>query len=241
MFGVEPVAFGEEFQPPLLFGFDDGNRTFAQFQQPDAAVLHQAPALFIAQAEVMDGFRALGPQGLAQQPDGVGRLELVVAVPVLELRAVEIRPAVEDAGRQVRDVEQLDFDLVQPSGLVAGLDVDDAEFVVEKFTLVVGVENLDGGDRGGEFAGQDGVKIPATLLFSALNAELAAGSKPAFHVLGAIGARSPHDVVVGIGEGGNDDFAFGGIGIAAAQSTESASHHSFCSRVPGANASSATM
>jgi hypothetical protein len=54
-------------------------------------------------------------------------LELVVAVPVLELRAVEIRPAVEDAGGQVRDVEQLDFDLVQPSGLVAGLDVDDAE------------------------------------------------------------------------------------------------------------------
>jgi len=57
--------------------------------------------------------------------------------------------------------------------------------------------------------------VPATLLFSALNAELATGSKPAFHVLGAIGARSPHDVVVGISEGGNDDFAFGGIGIAA--------------------------
>jgi len=63
----------------------------------------------------VDRFGELGAQGLAQQPDGVGRLELIAAVPVLKLRAVEIRPAVEDAGGQIRDVERLAFDLVEPT------------------------------------------------------------------------------------------------------------------------------
>ncbi len=97
-------------------------------------------------------------QGLTQQPDAEGGLELIVTFTVLQLRTVEIGPAVEDAGRQVRDIEQLDFDLVEPSGSIACLDINNAEFVVEKFALVVRIENLDLDNWGGKFAGEDGVE-----------------------------------------------------------------------------------
>ena len=42
--------------------------------------------------------------------------------------------------------QELDFDLVQAPALVASFDVNDAEFVVEKFFVVVGIEDLDVGD-----------------------------------------------------------------------------------------------
>ena len=155
---IEPFTLGEEFQPALLFGLDDFNRTFTQFQQPDAAMVDQALSLFIPQPEPVDRFLDLGSQRLAEQPDGVGRVKLIVALAVLQLGAVQIGPAIENAGRQVRDIEQLDFNLVDPPGLIPRLDVNNAELVVEKFALVIGIENLDFDNRGGEFTGQHGVK-----------------------------------------------------------------------------------
>jgi hypothetical protein len=122
---------------------------FVQFQQPDAAVVEQQASERVAQAEVVGEFGALlGQQVFAQEPDGVGGFEGAVVFAAVELAAVEVGPGVEDAREQVAVGEQLDFDLVQASALVAGFDVDDAEFVVEEFFVVVGVEDFDLGDGG---------------------------------------------------------------------------------------------
>ena len=47
--------------------------------------------------------------------------------------------------------QDLDLDLVEPPLGVPGLDVDDAELVVEEFALVVGIEDLDRADRRRQF------------------------------------------------------------------------------------------
>ena len=54
--------------------------------------------------------------------------------------------------------EDLDLDLIQPPSLIAGLDVDDAELVVEELALVVGVEDLHRADRCREFGAEQGVE-----------------------------------------------------------------------------------
>ena len=54
--------------------------------------------------------------------------------------------------------EDLDLDLIQPPPLIAGLDVDDAELVVEELALVVGVEDLHRADRCREFGAEQGVE-----------------------------------------------------------------------------------
>ena len=64
-------------------------------------------------------------------------------------RRVEIGPAVADAGGEITIDEKLDLDLIQAALAIAGLDIDDAELVVEKFALVVGVEDVDLADRRG--------------------------------------------------------------------------------------------
>jgi hypothetical protein len=157
--GVESFAFGEELQPAFLFGVDGVGVEFVQFQQPDAAVVEQQASGAVAQAKVVDALGALlGQQVFAQQPDGVGGFEGAVVFAAVELGAVEVGPGVEDAREQVAVGEELDFDLVQAAELVARLDVDDAEFVVEEFLVVVGVEDFDFGDGGGERRAEDGVE-----------------------------------------------------------------------------------
>ena len=81
-----------------------------------------------------------------QQPDGVGGFEGAVVVAAVKLAAVEVGPGAEDEGEQVAVGEELDFDLVQASALVARFDVDDTAFFVEEFFVVVGIEDLDLGD-----------------------------------------------------------------------------------------------
>ena len=54
--------------------------------------------------------------------------------------------------------EELDLDLMQAALAIAGLDIDDAELVVEELALVVRVEDLDLADRRGEFRAEHSVK-----------------------------------------------------------------------------------
>ncbi len=54
--------------------------------------------------------------------------------------------------------EELDFDLVEIAVLVTRFDIDDAEFVVKEFFVVVGVEDLDFGDGGRQGAVEVGVE-----------------------------------------------------------------------------------
>jgi len=53
--------------------------------------------------------------------------------------------------------EQLHLDLVDLPGLVGGLDVDDAEFIVAELAFVVGVGDEDVADRSAEGIAEDGV------------------------------------------------------------------------------------
>ena len=54
--------------------------------------------------------------------------------------------------------QDLDLDLVEPPLGVPGLDVDDAELVVEEFALVIGIEDLDRADRRRQLGAQQGVE-----------------------------------------------------------------------------------
>ena len=71
---------------------------------------------------------------------------------------IEVRPAVEDACRQIAVIEQLDLDLEHPPGRVAGLDIDDSELVIKECLLVVWVLDLHRDDRPGQVRAQDGVE-----------------------------------------------------------------------------------
>jgi hypothetical protein len=42
--------------------------------------------------------------------------------------------------------------------VVAGLEIDDAELVLDELAFVVGVEDGDLGDRAGQIGGEDGVE-----------------------------------------------------------------------------------
>ncbi len=48
MFVVKSFALDKEFQPTILLVFDRLDPAFAQFQQPDPTVVHQALPLFVA-------------------------------------------------------------------------------------------------------------------------------------------------------------------------------------------------
>ncbi len=113
-------------------------------------MIDQAAALGVAQAKIVQVAIRVRKQVLGEQPDGVGRFELGVGLAAAELGAVEIGPAIADARGQVAIAQQLDLDLVQAALAITGLHIDDAQLVVEKFALVIGVEDLDAADRRGQ-------------------------------------------------------------------------------------------
>ena len=155
---VQPLAVLEKFQPALLFGFDSLGGELVQLQQPDPAVIEEAAACVVAQL-VDVGVGRVGPQQvLGQQPDGVGGAQCAIVLAAAQLRAVQVGPGVEDAGRQVGVAQQLNLDLIESPLLVAGLDVDDAELVVEEFALVVGIEDVGVADRGGQGRAEHGIE-----------------------------------------------------------------------------------
>jgi len=54
--------------------------------------------------------------------------------------------------------QQLDFNLVKPSFAVFGFDIHHAQFIVQKFLVVVGIENLRFGYRRSQIACQYGIE-----------------------------------------------------------------------------------
>jgi len=55
--GGQLLAFDKKLQPALLPGGHDVNRAFAQFDQPDAAMIYQTALLFILEVKVVERFR----------------------------------------------------------------------------------------------------------------------------------------------------------------------------------------
>jgi hypothetical protein len=55
-------------------------------------------------------------------------------------------------------VHQLDFGLIEAGVIITGFDIDDAEFIGDKFTFVVRIEDVDLGDRAGQVRAEDGVE-----------------------------------------------------------------------------------
>ena len=155
---IQPLALGEEFQPALLLGFDPFGDKLVQFEQPDAAVLQQYPAVLVAQAVAVGVCGIVVQQILGQQPDGIGGTQRSVVLPAAQLRAVKVGPGVQNTRRQLGIAQELNLDLVDLPGIVARLDVDDAQLVVEEFSLVVGVENADLADRTRQCRAKDRVE-----------------------------------------------------------------------------------
>jgi hypothetical protein len=98
---VKTLGLIEKLEPTLLLGFDRFGGEFTEFQQPDTAVVQEDASVLIAQPEVVCIIRVIRQQGLTQQPDGIGGAQLAVTFARLDLRAVEVGPAVENgsAGR----------------------------------------------------------------------------------------------------------------------------------------------
>lgn len=62
---------------------------------------------------------------------------------------LQIGPAVEKARGEIGEDQQLNLDLEESPRRVAGLDVDNGQLVGKGLALVVGIDNLDLGDRSG--------------------------------------------------------------------------------------------
>ncbi len=159
----ELLAFGEEFQPSGQFGVDllglpRPGGELAKFQQPDAAVVEQGAPLIIAHPEPVGIVRQSAPQRFAKQPDGVGGPQFAIVLTALELGAIQVRPAVEDAGGQVGQDQQLDLDLEEASLCVARFDIDDGEFIVQELPLIIGVQDLHLDHRCRQVTAQGGVQ-----------------------------------------------------------------------------------
>ena len=125
---------------------------------PDATMGHQTAALFVLESESMDRFRELRAQRFPQQPETIRGFQLVIAIAFFELGTVEIGPAVDDSSRQVRQVQQLDFNLIQPLRLVLRFHIHNTQLVAAKFPLVIGIENGDLGNRRRQLPTQHGVE-----------------------------------------------------------------------------------
>jgi len=93
-----------------------------------------------------------------QEPDAVGGLQRIIILAALQLLTVEVGPGVKDAGGQVAMVHQLDLGLIETGVIITGFDIDDAEFIGDKFAFVVRVEDGDLGDRAGQVRAEDGVE-----------------------------------------------------------------------------------
>jgi hypothetical protein len=142
----------------LFFGLDLLGGELRQLEEIDAAVVDQRAALGITHPVTVDVARDVGQQRLAEQPDGERRLERAVVVAAGELAAIDVRPAVEDARRQLGQDQELDLDLKDTSALVACLDVDDAQLVVQELLFIVGVEDADLDHRGRQLVAEHGVE-----------------------------------------------------------------------------------
>ena len=53
---------------------------------------------------------------------------------------------------------ELDFGLIETGVIITGFDIDDAEFIGDKFAFVARVEDVDLGDRAGQVAAEGGVE-----------------------------------------------------------------------------------
>ena len=113
---IQTLRLVKELQPALLLGFDRVGGEFAQFQQPDTAMIQKDASVLVAQPEYVGIVRIIRQQGLTQQSDRIGGAQLAVALALLDQRAVEIGPTVEDARRQITMIEDLDLDLIQLPG-----------------------------------------------------------------------------------------------------------------------------
>jgi len=72
----------------------------------------------------------------------------------LQLLADDVAPCVNHPFRQMPIGQQLDFDLVKPSFAVLGFDIHHAQFIVQKFLVVVGIEDFRFGYRRSQIVNQ---------------------------------------------------------------------------------------
>jgi hypothetical protein len=68
-------------------------------------VVQKDASTLVAQPELVGILRVIRQQGLTQQPDRVSGAQLAIALALLDLATIEVRPAVEDTRRQVAVIE----------------------------------------------------------------------------------------------------------------------------------------
>jgi hypothetical protein len=123
---------------------------FAQFEDADGPVIDERRPRSSRRPVAMGVLGPIPKQRPVEDPDGIDRLQRTIVAAALQLLAEQVRPGVEDARGEVGEDQQLDLDLKDPPRRVARLHVHDGQLVVEGLALVVGVEDVDVGDRGGE-------------------------------------------------------------------------------------------
>lgn len=71
---IEMLGIDRELQPAPCFGLDPLGGDLVRLEDGDAALVHQGAALGIAHSVAVGLAGEIGQQGLAQEPDGVGRI-----------------------------------------------------------------------------------------------------------------------------------------------------------------------
>jgi len=121
-------------------------------------MVEQAAVALVAEPVAVRVAGVAAQEVFTQEPDAVGGLQRIIILAALQLLTVEVGPGVKDAGGQVAMVYQLDFGLIETGVIITGFDIDDAEFIGDKFAFVARVEDVDLGDRAGQVAAEGGVE-----------------------------------------------------------------------------------
>src|SRR5262249_22748997 len=94
------------------------------------------------QPKVQVMVRRLGKEHMVQETDRYGRLELEVVLAFVELLLMKPAGVVENPLLIISKSQHLHFNIEMPAGLVAGLDVQDGQLVIQGFLGIERIEQL---------------------------------------------------------------------------------------------------
>ncbi len=134
----------QKVKPNIQIGLQLDRRLpeLRQFQSVDLQILREREGMgFFQQSKPQMVVRHLGKEDVVQKADRDRRLEPQVILAFMQLSLVELAAVVQDALFVVAIGQHLHFDIELPAGLIACIDVQDGQLVVERLLGLKGLSN----------------------------------------------------------------------------------------------------